>query len=159
MEESEFESDEKKPNIDKAELYIFIAKVDKLPPFLLDKSFFARQLVGIIRVFIHETIHGIRMLKRLLDNQGVPTWSKNQYKDWCVPKSQFDKFVDTPSRLGPSSLRLAQRWCRRVDSVVDRTGKWRRPPAGFAAQARARSPSETRAAAQTPVHGADVNLP
>ena len=30
LEESEFESDEKKPNIDKAELYIFIAKVDKL---------------------------------------------------------------------------------------------------------------------------------
>ena len=30
LEESEFESDEKEPNIDKAELYIFIAKVDKL---------------------------------------------------------------------------------------------------------------------------------
>ena len=72
LDESEFESDQKEgePNIDKAELYIFIAEVDKLSHYLLDKTSFALELVGISRVFIHETIHGIRMLKRLLDYQG-----------------------------------------------------------------------------------------
>ena len=72
LDESEFESDQKEgePNIDKAELYIFIAEVDKLSHYLLDKTSFALELVGISRVFIHETIHGIRMLKRLLDHQG-----------------------------------------------------------------------------------------
>ena len=59
LEESEFESDEQKPNIDKAELYIFIAKVHQLQHYLLDKTCFALELVGIIRVFIHETIHAI----------------------------------------------------------------------------------------------------
>ena len=42
------------------------------------------------------------MLKRLLDYQGYLTWSQNQYKDWCVQKSQFDMLVATPSRLGPA---------------------------------------------------------
>ena len=102
LDESEFESDEKVPNIDKAELYIFILKVHLFPLYFLQKESLALELVGIIRVFIHETIHGMRMLKRLLDNQGVLIWSQNQYKDWCVLKSQFDKIVATPSRLGPA---------------------------------------------------------
>ena len=102
LEESEFESDEPKPNIDKAELYIFIADIELLSIYLREKADFAPYLVGIIRVFIHEMINGMYMLKRLLDCQDSLTWSQNQNRDWCFRNAQFDMLVATPSKLGPA---------------------------------------------------------
>ncbi len=101
LEASEFQSGS--PNINNAQLYVFIKNVYEVNQ-MSDRRTFALRLVGHLRVLIHEFIHGIRMLKRLMDCFGSLTWSQNQFHDWCVDKDEFNTKLSTPPRLGPAPL-------------------------------------------------------
>ena len=73
LEASQFDSACKAPDINKAELYIFVNDFDSVETYIERRR--SRQLLGRLRDFIHELIHGIRFLKSLLRCPETLVWS------------------------------------------------------------------------------------
>jgi hypothetical protein len=99
LEASQFQSACQVPDMDKAELYIFVNDFETVGMLI---KLHSRQLLGRLRVFIHEMIHGMRFLRALLRCPGPLTWFRNIHNDWCLERSVFDKHIATPPRFGPA---------------------------------------------------------
>jgi len=93
--------------MNKAELYIFINQFHLVKNYMADRNNFAAQVLGRLRVLIHELIYGIRILKSIIRSFGSLVWLRNQNNDWCVDKSVYDKDIATPPRLGPNAQGLS----------------------------------------------------
>ena len=102
LEASEFQSARQGPDMNRAELYIFVKDFQLIKTYIADEKDFSPKLLGRLRVFIHELIHGIRFLRSLLLCPVTLVWSRNSYDDWCVEESVFRRHIATPPRLGPA---------------------------------------------------------
>ena len=107
LEDSQFSSARQIPDMNKPDLYIFINQFHMVKTYMTDKNNSAAHLLGRLRVLIHELIHGIRILKSIIRSFGSLVWFRNQYHDWCVDKSVYDKDIATPPRLGPNAQDLS----------------------------------------------------
>jgi hypothetical protein len=101
LESGEFVSGNPTPDLDKAVLYIFIKDFHAVKDTVGQDSL-AFISLGRIRTLIHELVHGMRFMKRLIACFGTLNWSQNQYRDWCIGKNQFITEIVTPPKLGPN---------------------------------------------------------
>lgn len=101
LESGEFATGKSQPNMDKAVLYIYIRGFEAVC-VSFESVALAPFSVGRIRTLIHELVHGMRIMKRLIDFFASLNWSQNPYGDWCIDKNQFLSKIVTPPKLGPN---------------------------------------------------------